>query len=330
MLDRPFGTHYTASSWSIKRWCGFVENAVPAAYALLPKLVGPTAAGAAHEAGARALLQAVGIDCEASSPDRARAQREEVQSILLSAKTCVHEVKKCWFKAHKNGAPYCHHCKGWVLPTRSDDCAPECGPGCDKSGKVCDACNCAVCDVHGLVESDKRWCSSCACALMMCSVDLVASRCSMEALRGTASIGVARQMDLHEMEIGGEGQRQRDAFRAVTGCVEGTCYPVPPMHTDLRRLPYRRKVLSRKEVEPPVVQHESCPMMEADATDIGPNAAEDGVHQWKAEREREAEQEAKAALTCATRVQAARLALSGGRRRSSRLSLPALHRNAAN
>ena len=167
------------------------------------------------------------------------------------------------------------------------------------------------------MENDKRWCSECACALMMCSVDLEASRCSMEALRGTATIGVSREMDLQEMALGDEGQQQRDAFNKVTGCVGGTCYPVSENHLDLRRLPYRRKVLSPLEVEPPVVQHEYCPTMESDATDIGPNAAEDGEHRWKAEREREAEQEAKTALTCATRVQAARLALSGGRRRTA-------------
>ena len=214
-------------------------------------------------------------------------------------------------------APFCYRCSGWVLPSRKDTSAPECGAGCDLSDKVCHACNCAACDLHGLVEGDKRWCSSCACALMMCSVDLAASRCSLEAMRGTASIGVSRQMDLHEMEVGGEGRRQREAFRAVTGCVEGTCYPVPPMHSDLNRLPYRRKILSHKKVEPPALQHEACPMLEANAIDIGPNAAEDGVHQWKAEREREAEREAEATLSCATRVQAARLALSGGRRRAA-------------
>jgi hypothetical protein len=129
----------------------------------------------------------------------------------------------------------------------------------------------------------------------------------MEALRGTATIGVSRELGLQEMALGGEGQQQRDAFNKVTGCVGGTCYPVSENHHDLRRLPYRRKVLSPLEVEPPVVQQESCPTMEADATDIGPIAAKDGEHRWKAEREREAEQEAKAALTCATRVQAARL-----------------------
>ena len=89
------------------------------------------------------------------------------------------------------------------------------------------------------------------------------------------------------------------------------------MHSDLNRLPYRRKILSHKKVEPPALQHEACPMLEANAIDIGPNAAEDGVHQWKAEREREAEREAEATLSCATRVQAARLALSGGRRRAA-------------
>ena len=222
---------------SIKRWCGFVRNATPAAYDLLPKIAGTTAAGAAHEAGARALLQAVGIDCEASSTDRARAQREEVQSILLSAKTCVHDTK-CWLNTKKNGAPFCHGCKGWVLPIRTGDLAPECEAGCDINDNVCDACNCAVCEVHGFVEDDKRWCSACACALMMCSVDLVAARCSMEALRGTATIGVSREMDLQEMALGDAGRQQRDAFNKVTGCVGGTCYPVSENHHDLSRLPY--------------------------------------------------------------------------------------------